>query len=119
MGKSLGSHLRAKQRRTEVEMMCETLAKHAPDDPFTIFNRLRHSTGKAAAVKRLNCSVMRQPASKNSAVLLRLRAVSLRAWGIHPCAFVPGQGVRIGCWLRIHALDDPDLERVWLDLQEG
>jgi hypothetical protein len=22
----------------EVEMMCETLAKHAPDDPFTIFN---------------------------------------------------------------------------------
>ena len=40
----------AKNRWADVEMFCETLAKHAPDDPFTIFHQAEalHRQGREA-----------------------------------------------------------------------
>jgi tetratricopeptide (TPR) repeat protein len=104
----------------EVEMMCETLVKHAPDDPFTLFNygESMHRQGRSREAFEL---FSRAPASfKGLPQYFYDYARYLCALEEYTLALsCLGKSFDLDPGLRIRALGDPDLERVWLDLQEG
>jgi tetratricopeptide (TPR) repeat protein len=110
----------AKQHWREVEMMCETLVKHAPEDPFTIFNQVEafHKQGRSreafAALQYAPTSV------KQGADFFYLMARILCALQEYTLALsCIGKATDTDPSIRMKALNDPDLERVWLDVQEG
>lgn len=104
----------------EVEMMCETLAKHAPDDPFTIFNQAEsfHRQGRT----REAFSVL-----KYAPTGFKRGAEYFYALARYLCT-MEQMTLALSCLrkvfdlnpdLRMRVLNDPDLERAWLDLQKG
>jgi tetratricopeptide (TPR) repeat protein len=104
----------------EVEMMCETLARHAPNDPFTIFNQAEafHRQGRTreafAALQYAPVNV------KQGGEFFYLMARVLCALNEMTLALsCIGQAFDEDPSIRMKALSDPELERVWLDLQEG
>jgi len=110
----------AKSRWIEVEMMCETLVKHAPDDPFTIFNRAEafHRQGRSRdAFDILNHA---PDNLKKIPQFFYDYARYLCGFGEYSLALSSlGKAFDLDADLRMRALDDPDLEQVWLDLQDG
>lgn len=110
----------AKERWREVEVMCETLAKHAPADPFTIFNR-------AEAFHRQGRTREAYTVFTDAPVEFKKGAEYFYALARYLCALDQmqlalsciGKACDVNPSLKIKALNDPDLERVWVDLQEG
>jgi tetratricopeptide (TPR) repeat protein len=110
----------ATRRWAEVEMMCETLAKHTPEDPFTIFNRAEalHRQCRSQEAFELfshapqSFKKLPQYFYDYARYLCALQEFSLAL----SCL---GKAFDLDPELRMRALDDPDLHRVWLDLQEG
>lgn len=110
----------ATNRWVEVEMMCETLAKHDPDDPFTIFNQAEalHRQGRsreAFAVFKYAPNEFKHGAEYFYALARYLCALEQITLALS-CL---GKAFDLNPDLRMKALNDPDLERAWLDLQEG
>lgn len=110
----------ATQRWTEVEMMCETLAKHAPDDPFTVLNQAEsfHKQGRS---REAFAALQYAPANvKKGAEFFYLMARVLCALEEFTLALsCVGKAVDADPSIRMNALNDPELELVWLDLREG
>jgi tetratricopeptide (TPR) repeat protein len=111
-------HVATKHWR-EVEMMCETLAKHAPEDPFTVFNR-------AEAFHRQHRSREAFEVFSHAPASFKKIPTYFYDYARYLCALEEftlalsclGKAFDLDAGLRMRALDDPDLERVWLDLQE-
>jgi len=109
-----------KQRWVDVEMMTETLMKHAPEDPFTVFNRAEafHRQGRSKDAFQLfshapqSFKKLPQYFYDYARYLCALQEFSLAL----SCL---GKAFDLDPDLRMRALDDPDLDSVWLDLQEG
>jgi tetratricopeptide (TPR) repeat protein len=110
----------AKGRWVEVEQYCELLAKHAPDDPFTIMNQAEafHRQGRsreAFAVFQMAPVSMKMGPEYFYAIARVLCALEQYTLAL-TCV---GKAVDLDETFRMKALTDPDLERVWVDLQEG
>jgi tetratricopeptide (TPR) repeat protein len=104
----------------EVQMMTETLAKHAPDDPFTITHQAEafHKQGRsreAFATFQYAPSEFKQGADYIYAIARYLCALDQMSLALS-CL---GKAFDTNPDLRMKALNDPDLKGVWLDLQEG
>jgi tetratricopeptide (TPR) repeat protein len=110
----------ATHRWREVEIMCETLAKHAATDPFTIFHQAeafhRQSRSREAfAVFQMAPLSFKQGAEYFYALSRYLCALDQMTLALS-CL---GKAFDANPDLRMKALIDPDLERVWLNLQDG
>lgn len=105
---------------TEVEMMCETLLKHAPEDSFALFHQAEafHRQGRtreAFAVLQYSPMSFRQGAQYFYALARYLCALGNRSLAM-TCL---GRAFDGDPELRVTARKDAELEPVWLDLEEG
>lgn len=104
----------------EVEMICETLAKHAPEDPFTIFNQAeaffkQGRPREAYAVFKYSPLCFRKGPKYFYALARYLCALDQKTLALK-CL---GNAFDKDPSLKLKALDDPDLESIWVDVQEG
>lgn len=110
----------ATQRWVEVEMMTETLVKHAPDDPFTLTHRAEAFFRQGRAQDAFQVFRNAPDEFKKGPEYFYNLARYLCALEQFTLALsCIGKAVDADERIRMKALTDPDLERVWLDLQEG
>ncbi|HUS12134.1 MAG TPA: hypothetical protein VMZ30_16835, partial [Pyrinomonadaceae bacterium] len=108
-----------KGRWEDSERYCGLLAAHAPDDPFTIFHQAEafHRQGRsreAFAVLQYASTEVKQGAEffyLMARVLCGLEQFTLGLSCI-------GKAVDADPRVKAKALNDPELERVWIHLQE-
>lgn len=105
---------------SNVEMMCETLLKHVPEDSFALFHQ-------AEAFHRQGRSREAFAAFQHAPIGFKRGPAYFYALGRYLCA-LGEMTLALSCLgkafdsepaLRMDALRDPDLEQVWFDLQEG
>lgn len=109
----------AKGRWVDVEQYCELLAKHAPDESFTIFTQAEafHRQGRT----REAFAVFQQ-----SPMSFRTGVKYFYALARYLCALDQtqlaaaciGNAIDEDPSVRLKALNDPELERLWVDLQK-
>jgi hypothetical protein len=108
---------------SNVELMCMTLSKHAPDDPFTVRHaaeaqhRQQHSGEALMVLKRGEKSFIKGKARGEFCYAMARYACGMGSMTL-ACA-VLGRAVDDDPSLKMKALSDPDLEKVWIDVQEG
>lgn len=110
----------AKNAWTNVELMCESLALHAPDDPFLI-----HHTAEA---------YHRQGRSREAFAVFNMAPIGFKegeAYFYALARFLCGVGdlplarrtlakaTRLNSELKQRALTDPDFEKLWTELQKA
>lgn len=107
-------------RWEDSERYCELLAAHAPNDPFTAFHQAEalHRQGRsreAFSVFQYAPTEIKQGADYFYALARYLCALDQITLAL-TCL---GKAFDHDPALRMKALNDPELERAWLDLQEG
>lgn len=104
---------------SNVELMCETLLKNAPDDPFTILHaaEAQHQQGRSGAAIVL---LKRGEGSFEGSVKAEyFYALGRYACAIHSltlaCAVIE-RAIDVNPSIKSKALNDPDLAKVWTEL---
>jgi hypothetical protein len=108
------------RRWEDSERYCELLAKHAADDPFTVFHQTEafHKQGRnREAFAALQYAPVKVKQGADFFYLMARVLCGLEEFTLALSCL--GKAFDLNSGLRLKASDDPDLKRVWLDLQEG
>ena len=102
-----------------VEAMCETLLRHAPDDPFAIFHQAEALHRQGRSREAFSVFQYAPLTFKQGAPYFYALARYLCATGQHSLALsCLGKAFDSDPSLRLEALDDADLQAVWCDVRD-
>lgn len=112
----------AKKAWTNVELMCTTLVKHAPHDPFGVLQLAEavHQQGKHVdAISILGGTLWDEDWRESPAVLYAMARYFCAANQVKEGRECLRKAIDGDKSLRKKALEDPDLEKVWTEEQGG
>ena len=112
----------AQKAWSNVQLMCETLLRHAPDDPkgYLQLAEAFHDQGKHAdAIATLSQALESGPLSNSSEIRYHLARYLSAAGQLDEARKCLTKAIEADRSLRRNALDDSAFEKLWLESQGG